>query len=248
MNMEEQITNKFLIQKLNNLKNNFNEQTQKLFFKELKKAKLLTPLANDSSSKMLDENNILHKDQELKILCIVDTEGTQYIPAFTDWKELKKWKSNIQKTIMLTINDYERILRTNKIIKGIALNPYGDNIILDINLINQTKGNLTKLKQGESVMIGEPQEFSIKMMAELKKQMPHMPIKSAYLLWMVRNTEDSNYLLIVEIEKNVKHVCTELADIIKDFLDETESLNILPLSDDFSKSAIEDQVPFYKKS
>ncbi|WP_145453346.1 enhanced serine sensitivity protein SseB C-terminal domain-containing protein, partial [Staphylococcus epidermidis] len=80
-----------------------------------------------------------------------------------------------------TFKDYESMLG-NGSFEGVVINPFGENLLIDGNLIEIINNSALQMDEGESVMIGIPNDYPTEMIDALKKQLPKMAhVKSAYL-------------------------------------------------------------------
>lgn len=250
MDINSPIQNPVLLELLDNLKAQFNLETEHEFFQELLSTKFLSPITQDSLQECRSEENTLKEGATLQFIHLNDEKGNSYLPVFTDWNELKKWnKTEEIKTLILSFEDYKTmILENNSMLTGFVLNPFGHNIIFDKNLIQQAEENVSKKRESESVMIGVPEKYPHKMIEALKEFLPSIEsVKGAYLLLMVRGEKEKSYLLVVDTDGNLNDVFGKIAEIVTKYLSKEELIDFVPLSQAFGKSAVEGQEPFYKK-
>lgn len=245
MDINSPIENPVLIELLNNLKAQFNADTEHEFFKELLSSKFLSPITQDSLQGCKSGEGTT-----IKFIHLNDEKGNSYLPVFTDWNELKKWnKTEGIKTLILSFEDYKTmILENNSMFTGFVLNPFGHNIIFDKNLIQQAEENISKKQKSESVMIGVPEKYPHQMIEALKDFLPSIEsVKSAYLSLMIRGEKAKSYLLVVDTDGNLNDVFGKIAEVVTKYLSKEELIDFVPLAQAFGKSAVEGQEPFYKR-
>jgi hypothetical protein len=245
------IENSKLLELLERLKLNYDNQLEHEFFMELISTHLLTPITKDSLIGYVKANTTLKEGTTIKIIHLSDDAGNKYIPAFTDWNELRKWCSKKDiKTLILSFDDYKTIVSSaDSSLNGFVLNPFGQNIMFNKDLIQKVEDNTVTIVKGESVMLGIPEKYPVKMIDALKQFLPSISlVNSAYLLWMVRGENDRSLLLIVDADGDYNKVFGKIADIAVNYLEENEKLDFVPLAEEFGKNAVEGHSPFYLKN
>ena len=169
-----------------------------------------------------------------------------FLPIFSDWLEITKWKRKNLQTIILNITDCKFIVNDSDKYSGIILNPYGDNIAFSKEQVNNLFSEQQATKKETTVQIGEPAKYPTKMINNLKDYLSTLSsVSSAYLLYMIKDGEKS-YLLIVDSD-NPKKDFSEIGTLSSSYLDKNELLNIVPLNTQFGKEAVKDKMPFYTK-
>ncbi|SMC29646.1 SseB protein N-terminal domain-containing protein [Clostridium acidisoli DSM 12555] len=247
MDINKPVTNKKLVEIMQKIKNDKSRETE--FLDELLKAKFLCPVLMNlkSNSKSNRGKIILNEGTTINLSSISSKNGMNYLMAFTDWTELSKWKSQPnQQTLILSYNDYQAIiLKDDSTYEGFVINPYGENIVLEKNLIQNITQRFEKIKKGESVMIGLPKEYPFDMVQQMIIHFDNIKVvKAAYLLWMARGDE-SSYLLVLDIVGIPHNVFPQIADVCKPYL-KGKLLDMIPMNTAFGKNAIENQQPFYQ--
>lgn len=245
MNVNEPVTNVELVKQLNLLKKQYSEQTEATVFEELNKAHFLAPVSDTSLSglAMDDPQNQTIGEGTIEFLPISDADGNIYLPTFTDWDELRKWKKEDGKTLILTLKDYGTILSDDVNLRGVVINPFGQNIVLNSQLIER----ITE-RQEESVMVGVPAKYPKVFIKALRRELSKMPmVKKAYLLWMVRNQEEGGYLMVVDVDGRHEEVFQTIGEMAEQYLDDGEIMDFVPLSNAFGQNAVKGQTPFYQK-
>ncbi|MEG0564352.1 enhanced serine sensitivity protein SseB [Anaerorhabdus sp.] len=250
MDINKPVTNYQLLNAIDEMrKDNKKEQ---IFINELFKAKFLCPAQAQLNN--FNKNNIgqiiTGEAGTISLASLDDQQGKHYLIAFTDWKELSKWKQEeIVQTLILTCEDYKRILtKEDSPYAGFVINPYSANILLDKDTLENIHSNEMLIHAGETVLIGEPNDYPTDMVEKLKDMFKKLTeIGSAYLLWMARNEEMSYLLVIDTINGNEHDLFPKVGEVCKPYL-KGKFLDIVLLSSQFGQSAIENQKPFYISS
>lgn len=247
MDINKPITNQGLLKAIRVMKKDRNQE--QVFFDELSKAKFLCPAVLDikSSDKHQDGKIVLGEGTTISISSLTDQAGNHFLMAFTDWEEVRKWtdEDNPQ-MLVIDYNDYQSmILESESQYAGFVINPYGENLVISKELISNIVQGESTVKKGESVAIGLPKNHPEEMEQALKEYFDDFKkIKSAYLLWMVRNGEQS-YLLVLDSDEKPEIIYPQIGDVCKPYLN-GEFVDMIPLNSSLGLSATEEQQPFYK--
>lgn len=248
MDINKPITNANLVNVIKAIKKGNNKE--ELFWKEIFKAKFLCPI-NMEIGKTTQKGNhkiVLGEGTSIALLSIDNKQSEHFLMAFTDWDELKKWKKNYaQQTLILSYEDYQEIvIKNDSAYHGMVINPFGENIILDRQMLKNTRKNEHIIQKGESVMIGIPKEYPTDMVNKLKEYFATMQnVEKAYLLWMVRGKE-SSYLLVLDSQISPQQLFPLIGRVCQPFLRE-KLLDIVLANSGLGKGAIEGQTPFFIK-
>lgn len=133
-------------------------------------------------------------------------------------------------------------------LNGFVLNPFGQNILFDKDLIQRVKDSVVKVNRNESVMLGIPEKYPTQMINALKQFLPDITsVKRAYLLLMVRGEDEKSLLLIVDTDGDYNTVFEKIADIAVGYLESDEKLDFIPFAEEFGRNAVEGHTPFYQK-
>lgn len=248
MDINKPITNPNLVNVIKEIKQGNKEE--ELFWKEIFKAKFLCPIIMEIGKTMQKENYkiVLGEGTSIALLSIDNEQSEHFLMAFTDWDELKKWKQNHnQQTLVLSYEDYQEIIINNdSTYQGMVINPFGENIVLDRQMLNNTRKNEHIIQKGESVMIGIPKEYPADMVNKLKEYFAKMQnVKKAYLLWMVRGKE-SSYLLVLDSQISPQQLFPLIGQICQPFLN-GKILDMVLANSGLGISAIEGQTPFFTR-
>lgn len=248
MDINKPITNPDLVNVIKEMKQG--NKKEELFWEEMFKAKFLCPINMKIGKTTQKENHkiVLGEGTSIALLSIDNEQSEHFLMAFTDWDELKKWKQNYaQQTLVLSYEDYQGIIIKNDLAyQGIVINPFGENIVLNRQILNSTRRNEHIIQKGESVMIGIPKEYPADMVNKLKKYFAKMQnVEKAYLLWMVRGNE-SSYLLVLDSPISPQQLFPLVGQICRPFL-KGKLLDMALANSGLGKGAIEGQTPFFTR-
>lgn len=100
-------------------------------------AELLAPISLDKDPTMEKNDVFLEKDTTISFELIKAANGDLYYPVFTHGEELKKCsKEQDQHTMKVTFEDLANmILNQGKVVKGLVINPMGENICFTADMI-----------------------------------------------------------------------------------------------------------------
>ena len=246
MDINKPITNPNLVNAIEEIKQG--NKKEELFWDEVFKAEFLCPI-NMEIGKISQKENykiVLGEGTSITLLSIDNEQSEHFLMAFTDWEELKKWKQNHdQQTLILSYEDYQGIIiKNDSPYQGMVINPYGQNIVLDRQMLTNTRKNEQIIQKGESVMLGIPKEYPTDMVNKLKEYFVKMQnVDKAHLLWMVRDKE-SSYLLVLDSKISPQQLFPLIGQICQPFLN-GKLLDMVLANSGLGKSAIEGQAPFF---
>lgn len=248
MDINKPITNPNLVNVIKEIKRG--NKKEKLFWEEMFKAKFLCPIDMEleKTSKKENQKIILEKETSIALLSIDNEQGEHFLMAFTDWDELKKLNQNEnQQTLILTYEDYQGIIiKNNSVYKGMVINPFGENIVLNRQILSHTRKNEQTIQKGESVMLGMPKEYPVDMVNKLKRYfVTTQNVDKAYLLWMVRGKE-AGYLLVLDSKMPPRQLFPLIGQVCQPFLN-GNLLDMVLAHSGLGKNAIEGQTPFFEK-
>lgn len=208
------------------------------------------PKGDDSGILTLKENTTI----QLPILTAVDERN--FYPVFTDWEELRRWNQEENpQTLILTFDDYADMVATTESAAGIVVNPFGESLTLNRELLAHMKTHKDILSKGVSkqevnqeteVLLGEPKEYPTAMVEEICQYLKkNKAVRTAWLRLMIKNQEQS-FLLVVDFQGEKEAVLGAIAAVAKPYLKEMY-LDMVPLETEFGQSAVQNIEPFYQR-
>ncbi len=143
MEPNKPITNPMLVGSIELLKAEDTQEHRNLFVSEMMKARFLTPVVL-TPPPVPDGEGIVRIDPKCKVQfpMLSTPDGKQFLMAFTDGQELKKWQ-NVEKqpTFALGFDDYAGMLLSKdkegnvNPAAGFVINPYGGNIVVTKDMV-----------------------------------------------------------------------------------------------------------------
>lgn len=248
MDINRPVENPALLDAMNQLRQG--KGSEEVFFSELFQAKFLCPAQVERKGAVRGKRGKASVEEGSTVFpaSIRDQEGNHFLMAFTDWQELRKWseEKNLE-TLVLTYEDYQyMVVNDGSPYAGAVINPYGANIVLNRDMLQNIHPDKVTMQAGEEVMIGVPKDYPVKMAEALKREFAkRKDVKCAYLLWMARGDETS-YLLILDADGNEQKLFPVIGEMCQPYLD-GEFMDMVPLYSQFGQSAAENQEPFYRR-
>jgi len=246
MDVNKPVTNPNLLKAIQLMGQDRKYESQ--FIDELFKAIFLCPgqIDKSNSTKSGDGKITVGEGSKISLSLLEAKSGENYLMAFTDWDELRKWQNTKgQQTFLFSIDDYKTIILGNQHYGGVVINPYGANLVFNQENLESIRLNQNVIKKDESVMIGEPRDYPQDMIDKLKNYFQSTKIvNKAYLLWMARGNE-TGYLLVMSSNLFPQEIFPKVGEICEPYLS-GEHLDMVPLNSAFGASAVENQKPFYQ--
>lgn len=131
--LSELIENPKLVAAMQAVKKGDNRVTQAKVMEALLEAQLLIPI----SVEVLEEKDENGNERLIHFKMIQNTAKQSYFLAFSDLTELKKWKDEPdRRCAVMTFDDYAAlVLDTGSDAEGIALDPFGSNLIMTKDIV-----------------------------------------------------------------------------------------------------------------
>lgn len=230
-----------LVKLMDQVKKDHNRKRKEALFEQLKKAQFLSPI---SDPELTAQDKGVHREETMGIISIGDIYDNWYLPVFTDWDELYKWKRKKVKAIVLSLKDYLPVIQNKEDLNGLVINPFGQNIVINKAILQQ----LFVVEQKSHVMIGIPKKYPDKLVKAVRKKLSHIPfVNSAYLLWIVRENGEQGYLMILDAPGHEQEAFQTVGKLAEEYLEEGEVMDFLSLESRFGHDAVDGQTPFYCK-
>ena len=202
-----------------------------------------------------DGKATIKENSKIGFVNLSGPEGKPFIPAFTDWQELRKWetfKDGDVSTWVMTFEDYYAMLKGSE--AGLVINPFSHNLIMtneDVMTLKRVKDvNTTGHKEfvidkETQVLLGDPAEYPKEMVdAVIEYAKGVKNIKAIWLKLMQRDNEKS-FLLAVDFRGDRNKVFAGIAEVAQKFLPPDMFLDMVNCKDGLGKKASEGK-PFYK--
>lgn len=258
----EEIENPALVYAMYEMKEKKTREAEGRFLSQLKQAVFITPatveIKGEDGEYHVAEDSSQTGDTRIQFMMLSNADKETYLPAFTSMDELRKWRkeSKIQ-TVVCRFDQYVNIIATDpEGPKGLAIDPFGSNIMLSRQLMESIKNAVDK-KLANQVYIAELKERPEKLEAVLKEFFDKEGTVDKAYLQLMRRGENVSILLIVDnrfpegaSEEEIKAIRKTLFDSIAEAAKPElngQALSIAGFSDDFGKKAVNDREPFYTR-
>lgn len=184
-------------------------------------------------------------------------DGGQYYPAFTDVEALDRWTSFDRKThqtILLNFDDYASMILDRDDAGGLVINPFGDNLLLDrenLRTLREKKRLLIdgyakhEVKKNTEIRLGVPEDCPEEMLLDIGLCAKKDPNIRALWFGTMEREGDRSYLLIVDSQGDADAAIEEMAAAAVPHL-KGRYIDMIPLSSEFIKNAVENAEPFYE--
>ncbi len=212
------------------------------------------------SSEPADTGNgtaVFEEGTKISFPLLGSESGAFYYAAFTDWEELGKWEAakEAPKTLILSFDDYADMILEQDGIGGLAVNPFGANLILEKEQIRHMKSHKDVVLKGVSqeviskdtkVMLGEPKEYPTAMIQAISACLRSCPEVNRVWLRLMERDHELSYLLIVDLEGEQSSVFEKIAGAARPHLNGF-FIDMVVYADDFGKRATQGVASFYTR-
>ena len=230
MNNKSIFENPNLVEAINNQVTNYTPDNVAAFERELRSAVFLAPVI--FKKKLTSSTPTLIKDGDLQFITLTNTEGEVFLPAFTDWDELRKWNKDHTQILSLSAGNYADIIK-NISAKGVSINPYTHDLsLLPVHLDILHK--IIELKvDGNMIELNVPKDPPLKLLSDIERFFPILEsIENVYFFETTRKNKTSFVFVVDSSEferdkKMIKAYCKPYNESIQILqVSETKLLNI----------------------
>lgn len=210
-----------------------------------------TPIKNNP-----DGTKTLLKDTTISFAGLNLSNGTSWIPIFTDWEELRKWepyKSGDVSTLIMSFDDVYSVAKGNS--GNIVVNPFGDFLMMPSNLLNHIKqhkdavtGKVQEqvIQKETKVRIGVPRDFPKQMTDAICAYVKNVKAINAIWLKLMMKGDEQSFLLAVDADGDARNYFQGIADAAKPHLPKCMYLDMVPNNTELGTTASSGE-PFYKR-
>lgn len=243
------VTNPVLLQALSELhQNNTPENQNRVLDEIVMRAHFLAPIELAPAKEGECEDVV-------QFQLISSQDGRTFLPAFTDWAELRKLCGpKDQKTVILTFDDYASMLAGDSRAAGFVVNPLGTPLTLDRDFVSflakqkQEKAGYSRqtINKNTKVLLSTPQDYPQELVDALRLALaPVKEVDKLFLRLMTRPGQGaSSYLIIVKHSGNQDIVFKTIADAARPHLNNLY-VDMVPYESDFGRDAAKDIDPFF---
>ncbi|MGN1481107.1 enhanced serine sensitivity protein SseB C-terminal domain-containing protein [Porcipelethomonas sp.] len=228
-----------------NAKGTAGQKMWQLLFSEIFQGEYIIPA--DTSKLKTSGNEIDVNNSQVSFPLLQNSEGKRYYPFFTDWNELRKYDMKSQFTGM--VGGFKDMKAFAGKADGIVINPYGANIVLTSDMLNDiVKVSNDYKKENSEIMVGDPKNYPLEMLRKISEVLwDKENVTAAYLKLMLKDGKES-YLVALEgnLPENPIELFNEIAEKALPFADKMP-IDFIDYSSDFAKKAFKGASAFYNK-
>ena len=253
IDVNKPVTNPELINIIHALKENFTPEVEKDFLRLMKTAHFLSPVIIDKVSTP-DENGVttLEKNTTIKFITLEIADNQLFLPVFTDWIELRKWRNIAnEQTLITTYDDLCTMVEKTAAHAGFVINPCGESILITRDLIEQFNNpqplQSYTVKEDTQVKIGIPADYPKAMTNAISKYLKSQKnVKSAYLVLMEKEGEQS-FLIAVDFTRNRQITFNGIASAATPHLKKEQFIDMVSLDSGIGINISSKYSPFYRR-
>lgn len=257
-----EIENPALVYAMYEMKEKKTREAEGKFIAELRKATFISPAivevkGADGEYKVVDSSSE-KGDTRIQFMMLSTEDESRFLPAFTSMDEVRKWRKEEKlQTVICNFDQYMKIITSdNEGPKGLAIDPFGSNILLSRELLQGLRKAVEEQEKSQ-VYIADVKEHPEELEAALTEFFEENgEVEKAYMQLMKRG-ETVSFLLIVdhdipegaskeEIKKIRGELFDKIANISKPKL-KGMGLSIAAFADDFGRKAVDNKFPFYTR-
>ena len=154
----------------------------------------------------------------IQFMLLPNQEGQNFFPAFTDLEELRKQFSNPgQQTLVLTFADYANMILRDNSAAGLAVDPFGENLVLGRELVELVAGDMGALQA--RMKLSQPNPWPEVLARAVSNQAALLAeVRRVWLCWAEDAAGGQGYLLLVEHTGQPERIFQALAQAARPHL------------------------------
>ena len=221
-------------------------------------AKVLAPvmLAEEPLS---EGGRLAVKDGADVTLMVLNGNGNDFLPIFTDNEEFEKWSAGEkpQYNMLFAFDGCASVLEGNAKVWGLVINPFSDNLqiprTMALNWFEQkqihAQGHARHVITSDTpTEVYAPDPYPMQLSNKLCETAKELSGVNALWLRQVKLNGSEGYLLIADLsEDGNREIFPKLGEVSKPYLNGF-ALHIVTADNDFGKKAIENVMPIYSKN
>lgn len=220
-----------------------NQENELRFFLELKRASFLVPVKQGEQ----------HSD-DVRIM-LLKTPEEAFIPAFTDREELEKWPFAKEAVAVIGYDGIKQhVLEAAPAIRGIAVNPFGGNLILrqkELELVDsKTERSSMAMEERRGAMkIFRPKEYPEGLVEAVQRFCQgEAAIHRIYALSAQGAPDETpHWLFLLDFDGEKSVVFPKAAQVIKDYMEPNSSFELAKAAEDFAANTADKVMPIYEE-
>ncbi len=258
----DEIENPALVYAMYEMKDKKTKEAEAKFITELRRATFITPavveVKGEDGEFRIAENSSQKGDTRIQFMMLQNDKKERFLPAFTSMEEVRKWRKEERfQTVVCKFDQYINIVASDpEGPKGLAIDPYGSNILLSRELLEGLKKAIDE-KNNSQVFIADLKEHPEDLESSLKEFFDEDGTVEKAYLQLMRRGEEVSFLLIVDndlpedsSEEEIRNIRKTLFDSIAEKIKPVlkgRPFSIAGFTDEFGKKAVENKEPFYTR-
>ena len=258
----DEIENPSLVYAMYEMKDKKTKEAEAKFITELRRATFITPavveVKGEDGEFRIAENSSQKGDTRIQFMMLQNDKKERFLPAFTSMEEVRKWRKEERfQTVVCKFDQYINIVASDpEGPKGLAIDPYGSNILLSRELLEGLKKAIDE-KNNSQVFIADLKEHPEDLESSLKEFFDEDGTVEKAYLQLMRRGEEVSFLLIVDndlpedsSEEEIRNIRKTLFDSIAEKIKPVlkgRPFSIAGFTDEFGKKAVENKEPFYTR-
>jgi len=251
IDVNQPVTNPELVAAIESVRTKYSPEAESAVIHALKKAHFLSPVTfTPPLEPSIDGKIALEQDTAINFFGY-SSENSEFLPVFTDWDELRKWR-NIpdEQTLITSYDDVCTLIQEKSHFAGFVVNPWGHNLLITPELIQRFNTPVSTpwtVKEETQVLIGPPANYPHGLTNAVSNYLKTQKnVKRAYLVLMNRGGE-SSFLIVVDFTGDRDATFSGIAAVAVPHLQKGELLDMIPLEPGFAETVANDYQPFYKR-
>ena len=248
------VTNPELVAAIEAVRRQTNADTQYAYFTALKNARFLSPVTIEPRPGPGGEDGAttLKADTTINFLCIADANGDNYLPVFTDWPALRRWRDiPDEQTLITTFGDIGTVVSRDDKIAGFVINPFSHNIPIRQDMIDRINAGLPNhwtVDKDTTVLIGVPADDPVALKDAVSKHLTSQNnVRAAWLVLMEKEGERS-LLIVVDSTGDSHATFNGIASVAVPLLRDGEVLDMVASDSTIGQRVARGYPAFYERA
>lgn len=188
------------------------------------------------------------------VSAIYTASGQRYLPVFTAWQELFKWREEADERVACLSHEEikAQVLHEANRYDGFVIDPYGVNLICRKQELLDALPPVvprTSRNEGREAVISIPRICSQRLTEALRGELKRFyVVEYAHFLQMATEDGEKHYLLVLSFVGDNRRLFYRLSRVAQPYLKKNERLTIVDSQSNLGRVATHGQKPFYTRS
>lgn len=146
--LNKPIENLLLKAAIANYLKNRSQENQSELVRQLNSGLYLVPIITDEmkTTPIKEGEAVIQKGSLIKFMGVFNANREKFLPAFTDWDEIRAWTKEEVNTLVMPLLDLKSLIVNSKSYKGIIINPAGKSWQLNVDQMSAVIEDSNELK------------------------------------------------------------------------------------------------------